>query len=217
MKVTVGDAGATAVPLALWDWADRRVPGPDEALPPAPAGPWFADPRFAPLGWRAIAAPDAAPALARAQGATLVDPSAYEAHRIALGIPRGGYDFAYGDAFPHEADMDQLNGLDFAKGCYVGQEVVSRMRHRATVRNRVLPVRIEGVAPVAGAPVTAGDKAVGTMGSAVEGRGLAMLRLDRVADAETARLPLRSGEASLHPIRPAWADFPWPLAARAPE
>ena len=64
-------------------------------------------------------------------GARLVDAEAYEAHRIALGVPRGGIDFIYGDAFPHEADMDQLAGVDFDKGCYVGQEVVSRIEHRA--------------------------------------------------------------------------------------
>ena len=71
-----------------------------------------------------IVAEDAAADL----GATLVDADAYDAHRIALGVPRGGLDFAYGDAFPHEADMDQLAGVDFDKGCYVGQEVVSRDR-----------------------------------------------------------------------------------------
>ena len=69
-----------------------------------------------------------------------VDAADYEAHRIALGVPRGELDFAYGDAFPHEADMDQLHGVDFKKGCFVGQEVVSRMEHRGTVRARVVPI-----------------------------------------------------------------------------
>ena len=69
-------------------------------------------------------------------GAELVEAAAYEAHRIALGVPRGGLDFIYGDAFPHETDMDQLAGVDFDKGCYVGQEVVSRMEHRGTARTR---------------------------------------------------------------------------------
>lgn len=216
MKVTIADAGETAGAIALWDAAGQRVASAAGPLAPPPGHPWFADPRFAGLGFRAIAAPETAAALARAQGAALVDPAAYEAHRIALAIPRGGRDFLYGDAFPHEADMDQLNGLDFAKGCYVGQEVVSRMRHRATVRNRVLPVRIEGTAPDVGAAIMAGEKPVGTMGSAADGRGLAVLRLDRVAEAEAARQPLRSGAASLHPIQPAWAGFAWP-PAKAPE
>ena len=82
------------------------------------------------------AAPNSAP--------TSWTPSQYEAHRIALGIPRGGVDFGYGDAFPHEADMDQLGGIDFAKGCYVGQEVVSRMEHRGIARTRAVPVAIDG-------------------------------------------------------------------------
>ena len=83
-------------------------------------------------------------------GATLVEASEYEAHRIALGAPRGGLDFHYNDAFPHEADMDQLNGIDFEKGCYVGQEVVSRVEHRGTARKRVVPVAFEDFAPEAG-------------------------------------------------------------------
>ena len=120
-------------------------------------------------------------------------PHDYEAHRIALGVPRGGLDFIYGDAFPHEADMDQLDGVDFDKGCYVGQEVVSRMEHRGTARNRIVPVAADGFAPDAGVPVMAGDKQVGMMGSAAGGRGLAMLRLDRVADALAAGTPLIAG------------------------
>ena len=120
-------------------------------------------------------------------GADLVDAAEYEAHRIALGVPRGGLDFSYGDAFPHEADMDQLAGVDFDKGCFVGQEVVSRMaapRHRAQARGagRLSTAR----RPPDGAPVTAGDKSVGTMGSTADGHGLAMLRLDRAAEALAA-------------------------------
>ena len=95
-------------------------------------------------------------------GATLVDADAYEAHRIALGVPRGGLDFMYGDTFPHEADMDQLNGVDFDKGCYVGQEVVSRVEHRASARSRVVPIVYDEFAPSSGLPVMAGDKQVGT-------------------------------------------------------
>ena len=96
---------------------------------------------------------------------SLVEASEYEAHRIALGAPRGGLDFHYNDAFPHEADMDQLNGVDFEKGCYVGQEVVSRVEHRGTARKRVVPVTFEDFGPEAGVPVKVGDVEVGMMGS----------------------------------------------------
>ena len=91
-------------------------------------------------------APHRAADAAASIGAILVDANEYEAHRIALAIPRGGIDFRYGDAFPHETDMDQLGGVDFAKGCYVGQEVVSRMEHRGIARTRTLrgPLRRRG-------------------------------------------------------------------------
>ena len=102
------------------------------------------------LGMRCMLPPHLAAEAAADLGATLVEASEYEAHRIALGAPRGGLDFQYNDAFPHEADMDQLNGIDFEKGCYVGQEVVSRVEHRGTARKRVVPVTFEDFGPEAG-------------------------------------------------------------------
>ena len=101
-------------------------------------------------------------------GAELVDSAAYDAHRIALGVPRGGLDFIYGDAFPHETNMDRLHGVDFDKGCYVGQEVVSRMQHRGTARTRTVRVVLDGPAPAPGKAILAGDKSLGTMGSSAE-------------------------------------------------
>ncbi len=94
--------------------------------------------------------PELAAETAADLGATLTDADAYDAHRIALGVPRGGQDFIYLDAFPHEADMDQLAGVDFDKGCYIGQEVVSRVEHRSAARNRVVPVVFDGARAVAG-------------------------------------------------------------------
>src|SRR6202007_1792868 len=104
----------------------------------------------------------------------LVDNAVYEAHRIACGAPRGGIDFIYGDAFPHEANMDRLHGVDFDKGCYVGQEVVSRMQHRGTARTRIVAVEFDEPAPSAGVDIIAGDKLIGTMGSSAEGHALAL-------------------------------------------
>jgi tRNA-modifying protein YgfZ len=170
----------------------------------------FADPRLPALGLRVILDPQKVEATAAALGARLSDPQTYETHRIALGVPSGGTDFAYADAYPHEADMDQLNGVDFAKGCYVGQEVVSRMEHRGRVRTRVVPVSYAGSAPPVGAPVRAGGKAVGTMGSAAAGRGLALLRLDRVEEALTASLTLEAEGIRLTVVRPSWARFAVP-------
>jgi hypothetical protein len=169
----------------------------------------YPDPRLPALGHRVMLPPHLAAQAAADLGAELVDASAYEAHRIALGVPRGGVDFSYGDAFPHETDMDQLHGVDFDKGCYVGQEVVSRMEHRGSARSRVVPVAFDGYAPEAGAPVTAADKAIGTFGSSAAGHALALLRLDRAADALAAGAPLAGG-ATLRLVKPDWAHFPWP-------
>jgi folate-binding protein YgfZ len=198
-KVAIEDLSSALAVLAIWDGTGNTTQGLT-----------YTDPRLAALGRRVILPAGLVPQAAADLGAQLADPSAYEAHRIALGVPRGGLDFAYGDAFPHEADMDQLNGVDFAKGCYVGQEVVSRMEHRGTARNRVLPVAADGNAPGAGIPVMAGDKQVGLSGSGIGSQGLAMLRLDRIADARAAGLALTAGGVTIHPRKPDWARFDWP-------
>jgi folate-binding protein YgfZ len=198
-KVAIEDLSSSLVVLAIWGGSGNTTHGLT-----------YADPRLAALGRRIILPAGLVPQATADLGAQLTDASAYEANRIALGVPRGGLDFAYGDAFPHEADMDQLNGVDFAKGCYVGQEVVSRMEHRGTARNRVVPVTTDGNAPGVGLPVMANDKQVGLTGSAIGSHGLAMLRLDRVADANAAGLPLIAGGVTIHPRKPDWARFDWP-------
>jgi tRNA-modifying protein YgfZ len=161
--------------------------------------------------------PHLAAATAAELGAELVEPGEYEAHRIALGLPRGGLDFAYGDAFPHEADMDQLGGVDFTKGCYVGQEVVSRIEHRGIARTRAVPVAYDGPAPETGVAVTAGGHTLGTMGSAAGGHGIALLRLDRVADALARGEPLLAGERPIRLVKPDWARFAFPGENKAAE
>ena len=98
----------------------------------------------------------------------------YEGLRIAVGAPKGGLDFAYGDAFPHDANFDLLHGVDFDKGCYVGQEVVSRMKHRGTARKRVARVKLAGPAPAPGTPVLDRELAVGALGSSSGREALAL-------------------------------------------
>ena len=205
-KVVVEDLSETLGVLAIWDGAGSTE-----------YGLCYADPRLPDLGLRCMLPPHLARQAAADAGAELVEPSAYEARRIALGVPRGGLDFTYGDAFPHETDMDQLGGVDFEKGCFVGQEVVSRIEHRGTARTRVVPVTFDGFAPEAGTPVSAGEKAVGTLGSTAQGRGLAMLRLDRVADALTAGQRLVAGGVEMRLLKPAWARFAFPGDAKAAE
>ena len=142
----------------------------------------YRDPRHDGLGMRRIGE--------RAESRP--DPAArarYESHRIALGVPDGGRDFAYGEAFPHDANLDRLAGVDFGKGCYVGQEVVSRVHHRGTARKRIEAVRFLGRAPAQGAEIAVGGIAIGTMGSSADGIGLALVRIDRVAEAAAEGAP----------------------------
>jgi tRNA-modifying protein YgfZ len=140
----------------------------------------------------------------------------YHAHRIALGIPEGGRDFPWSDAFPHEALMDQLGGVDFRKGCYVGQEVVSRMQHRGTARTRIVPlVAVSDASLETGAEITAGQRGLGTVGSVAGRRGLGLLRLDRLADALAAGEPLRAGAALVGVEKPTFATFAFPEVAQA--
>jgi len=190
-KVTVDNLSGDLGVLAAWD--GQPAAQPDLA---------FADPRNAELGMRILIPEDLKQKLSDLIGAELVDATDYEAHRIALGIPRGGLDFMYSDAFPHETNMDRLAGVDFDKGCYVGQEVVSRMQHRGTARTRSVKVLLEDSAPEAGVSVMAGDKSVGTMGSSAQGKGIALVRIDRVADALDAGQPLSAGGLALKLAEP---------------
>ncbi len=147
------------------------------------------------------------------QGAFSADATedAYHAHRIGLGVPEGGRDFALSDAFPHEALMDQLGGVDFKKGCYVGQEVVSRMQHRGTARTRILPIVYrDGPAPEPGTEVTAGARSLGVTGSRAGDRGLATIRLDRLGDALAADEPVRAGGTVAGVMKPDFATFAFP-------
>jgi folate-binding protein YgfZ len=176
--------------------------------PPKVDGLVAPDPRLPDLGYRLILPADTA---VRVAGYETVDEAAYDAERIGLGIPEGAIDFAYGDAFPHEADMDQLGGVAFDKGCYIGQEVVSRMEHRGTARRRLIQVRAASPIPPAGAEIVAGEKPVGIIASSSSDHtGLAVVRLDRAKEALDAGVPILVRGMPVDLDIPAWAKFGWP-------
>jgi folate-binding protein YgfZ len=168
-KLDIVDRSNEKAVVAVWG------EGADAALPSA-----YRDPRDARLGWRAIIS----------RGTPLQDldrpmatPQEYDSHRIGLRIPHARADFAYLETFPHDANLDLLNGIDFNKGCYVGQEVVSRVHHRGSWRKRIARVAFAGLAPPSGASLTAGDTVIGVMGSCAAGQGLAAIRIDRASAA----------------------------------
>jgi len=130
----------------------------------------------------------------------------YALHRISLNVPQGGIDFEYGDAYPHETLMDQFGGVDFRKGCYVGQEVVSRMQHRGSAKKRIVQITASEPLPHSGTPITANGKPAGIVGSVAGNQGLALLRLDRVAKADQ----LLAGDTIISAEIPDWVNFSWP-------
>jgi folate-binding protein YgfZ len=137
---------------------------------------WPADPRLAALGRRgygAIAPVDA----------TATDEAAYDAMRLAVGVPDAAKDCPPETAYPIEANFDLLNGIDFQKGCFVGQETTSRMKRRGAIKNRMLPIDFKGPPPAFGAEVLAGSLRAGEVHSGSGGRAMALLRLDRIEGA----------------------------------
>lgn len=185
--------------------ASAVIASSDGAALPEEAGLVYADPRLPALGQRAITDREDVATVAPA------DMDDYHARRIGLGIPDGGRDFIYGDAFPHEALLDQTGGVSFRKGCYIGQEVVSRMQHRGTARTRIVPIVFtEGLVTEMGVEATAGGKTLGRVGSCANGRGLALLRLDRVADALAAGETLDAGGLAFTLEKPDFIRFPFP-------
>lgn len=141
----------------------------------------YRDPRLAELGARAI--------VAKAEmRSDTPDAKAYHAHRLALGVPEGA-DFGSDRMFALDADLDELHAVDFKKGCYVGQELTARMKHRGTARKRLLAVTSDGAAlPAPGTPIKAGDKDIGEIAAAYGARGFALVRLDRLTEAGDAPL-----------------------------
>lgn len=162
----------------------------------------YRDPRAPGIGWRIIEAPErGAPAGDLAEG--------YDAARLALGLADSDADLGSGEFFPHEANLDQLGGVSFTKGCYIGQEIVSRMEHRGTARSRILPVALDGEPPPKGTEIRAGEKLMGTLLSSSGRAGLALLRLDRLADSAA---PLMAEGVGLHVLKPRWAGYDVPGA-----
>ncbi len=146
------------------------------------------------LGWRVVAPIEAT-------SNWVADDAAYQAARIAAGIAHQGNDFPANDAFAHDIGLDILDGIDFDKGCYVGQEVVSRMKHRGTARRR--PVIVSGIAAPAGTPVIASGREAGTIGQVVDGTAVAILRLDRITDTAAVTVDGKAVAVTLPP----WATY----------
>jgi folate-binding protein YgfZ len=163
----------------------------------------YVDPRLGALGARAILPRETAAAALASSGLDPAGPEDYERLRLSWGVPDGSRDLEVGKSALLESGFDELHGVDWDKGCYLGQELTARTRYRGLVKKRLVPVEIDGPAPAPGTQVTADGKDAGVMRSAVEGLGLALLRLDQL-DGPGA---LTAGTARLTPKKPDWAAF----------
>ena len=144
------------------------------------------------------------------------DAADFERLRLSLGIAEAERDFPASGVFPHDVLLDQNDGVSFKKGCYVGQEVVSRMQHRGTARRRVMVLRADGhLTP--GAAIEAGGKSLGTVLSASESLGIGMIRIDRLADALGAGQTLLADGVPIEAEVPAWAGYTLPRAGETGE
>ena len=208
-KVTLGENGDRYLAaVAFGDDALSLLDLPEEAGAAVPfaGGIAYVDPRLPALGARLLLRRGSGLAPLESLG-FIVDEGAaqYDRLRLSLGVPDGSRDLPIEKAILLEAGFDELNGVDWQKGCYVGQELTARTKYRALIKKRLMPVAIEGEAPPPGTPVMLGDEEAGEMRSARDGLGLALLRLDALAEAEGR--PLTAGAARLTPKKPDWAKF----------
>lgn len=180
-KIAIEDLSETFGVAAAW--------GAD--APAGLEGLVYRDMRAPDMGFRVIAERTALARIGQSEEA------AYEAHRVAHGVPKGGLDFVYGDTFLHDANLDFLHGVDFKKGCYVGQEVVARVHFRNSARKRILKVHFDGPTPEPGTPIMMGETNIGEVGSTAGSEGLAMLRVDRLEEAKTDGTAVTAGTAAV--------------------
>ncbi len=167
-------------------------------------GVCFVDPRYAGMGARALLPRDGGVEALEAAAFTRGAAEDYERARLSYGLPDGSRDLKIEKSLLLENGFEELNGLDWDKGCYVGQELTARTRYRGLVRRRLLPVTVEGPLPESGTPIMLGESAAGEMRSGLDRMGLAMLRLETVEKAEKEGTPLTAKGAKLTPHRPAW-------------
>ncbi len=171
---------------------------------PYAGGVIYVDPRLVGLGVRAMIPQDRIAALEQAGFRPLAFED-YDRLRLSLGVPDGSRDLPVEKALLLENGFDELNGVDWEKGCYVGQELTARMKYRALIRKRLMPVRIDGPAPQPGTTIMLDGQEAGEMRSAQGSLGLALLRLEVVEQADKDGRPLIAGESRVTPVKPAWA------------
>ena len=168
----------------------------------------YVDPRLPEAGIRLILAAASARAQLSAAGLAEAEAVEYDRHRMALGLPDGSRDMEVDKAILLECGFEELRGVDFEKGCYIGQELTARTKYRGLVKKRLMPVAIEGAAPTPGTPITLQGRDAGELRSARDGMGLALIRLDALEQARIEGVPLMAGETPIAAWTPSWMSLP---------
>lgn len=171
------------------------------------AGVIFTDPRLSDAGARAVLPIANAEETLQSLGFRAAPANSYDALRLDLGLSDGSRDLVVEKSTLLESNFDELHGVDWEKGCYMGQELTARTKYRGLVRKRLMPVRIDGPIPENGTRVMAGNKEIGEMRSGLNARGLALIRLERLAEAKSAEEELHAGKARVFPEKPSWATY----------
>ncbi len=160
----------------------------------------FTDPRLAELGVRVLAPTGTAAALLTARGITAASLDDYDALRLSLGVPDGSRDLPVEKALLLESGFDELNGVDWKKGCYMGQELTARTKYRGLVKKRLFPVDVLGTAPASGTSIHLDGKEVGELRSGSGRRALALLQ----TEAARGPGPLTADGVQIVPVIPPW-------------
>ena len=193
----IGDNVAETLQLDNWEGVAKSFLG----------GVAFIDPRIADIGGRAVIPRENAEKNLAEAGFSAGNPEEYETLRLSLGLPDGSRDMVVDKAILLENGFQELNGIDWDKGCYMGQELTARTHYRGLIKKRLMPVQIEGPLPAPGTPIMLGEKNAGEMRSGNAERGLALIRLEQFKAVSKSGEGFSAEGATLRPVKPEWAEF----------
>ena len=209
-KATLADVSdRVSIAVAFGDSAGAKLGLPADlgATTPFGDGIAFIDPRLTELGARVILPRANSTHPLEAAGLARAEPADYDRLRLSLGVADGSRDLLVEKAILLEAGFDELHGVDWDKGCYMGQELTARTKYRALIKKRLVPVQIQGPLPEPGTIVKLGEQEAGEIRSGRGDLALALLRLEAMDEAAKSGTPLFAGAARVTPLKPAWARF----------